>query len=125
MQSLILDLLLFINYELLVVVCFFLFIMFILLAEQGSLGSSLQQISHDQRSKLVRALSERSEAGLLLIAYLEKSVASLTRINTNYTQVSNNILLHLQNTTQKIVGIHLSYQVRSYLDNLTLSTQFI
>lgn len=42
---------LFFNYELLVVICFFFFLIFALLAEKGQLGSYLQDISVDQRSK--------------------------------------------------------------------------
>jgi hypothetical protein len=45
---------LFFNYELLVVICFFFFLIFALLAEKGQLGSYLQDISVDQRSKLSR-----------------------------------------------------------------------
>ena len=72
---------LFFNYELLVVICFFFFILFALLFEKGQLGTSLYEISLEQRSKLTRATALRIVAANELLSFLDKSLISAELIS--------------------------------------------
>lgn len=116
---------LFFNYELLVVICFFFFIIFALLSEKGQIGTSLQDISLEQRSKITQYLALRETMTNDLLAFLDKSLSEIKKISTSYDNASYDLLLNLQYVSKKLL-INLTYtQVRNLLETITLRTQYL
>lgn len=116
---------LFFNYELLVVVCFFFFIIFALLSEKGQLGTYLYDISLEQRSKISRYLNQRETMTRDLLIFLDKSVSEIKKISLSYDNASYDLLLNLQYITKKLLLSLTIFQIRSYLEIVTLRTQYL
>jgi hypothetical protein len=115
---------LFFNYESLVVICFFFFLIFALLSEKGQLGTYLYDISLDQHSKLSRYLVYRDTMTLELVSFVNDTVFAIRKIASSYDASSHDLLLDLQYITKKLLtGLTFS-QIRGYLDTPTLRTQY-
>ena len=116
---------LFFNYELLVVICFFFFLIFALLSEKGQLGTYLYDISLEQRTKITRTLVQRSFMLRELLSFLDKSIFEIKKIAVSCDTASQDLLLNLQYITKKILlGLTFS-QIRNYLETITLRTQYL
>lgn len=116
---------LFFNYELLVVICFFFFIIFALLSEKGSLGTYLYDLSLEQHSKITHYLEQREIMTKDLLTFLDKSLLEIKKISLSYDNASHDLLLNLQYITKKfLIGLTFS-QIKNYLETITLRTQYL
>jgi hypothetical protein len=115
----------FFNYELLVLVCFLLFLFFALLSEKGAIGSYLQELSIDARTKLARHLLIRQEMIQELSAYLDRSSSKIKMITTTFLSSSQDILYSLQHVVKKLSKSYTVLQVRYYLDTILSKTQIL
>ena len=116
---------LFFNYELLVVLCFFFFLIFALLSEKGQLGTYLYDISLEQRSKISRYLSQREHMARDLVSFLDKSIFEIKKLSSSYDHASYDLLLNLQFIVKKLLLCLTFSQIRTYLDIVTLRTQYL
>jgi hypothetical protein len=116
---------LFFNYELLVVLCFFFFLLFALISEKGQLGTYLYDVSLEQRIKLTRYLNQRNIMTRELIMFLEKSIFEIKKIATSYDHSSDDFLLNLQYLTKKLLLSFTFSQIKTYLDIITLRSQYL
>jgi len=115
----------FFNYELIVLVCFLLFLFFALVSEKGALGSYLQELSIDARSKLSRHLSVRQEMIQELSSYLDRSASKIKMITSTFLSSSQDILVSLQHVIKKLAKSYTVLQVRYYLDTVLIRTQYL
>lgn len=116
---------LFFNYELLVVVCFFFFLIFALLSEKGQLGTYLYDISLEQRSKISRYLAQREIMARELVSFLDKSIFEIKKLSSSYDNASYDLLLNLQYIVKKLLLCLTFSQIRTYLEIVTLRTQYL
>ncbi len=116
---------LFFNYELLVVLCFFFFLIFALLSENGQLGTYLSDVSLEQRHKFARHLSQRALMIRELLVFLDKSVFEIKKISTSCDSSAQDLLLNLQFITKKLLVSLTFSQIKSYLDIITLRSQYL
>jgi hypothetical protein len=104
---------------------FFFFLIFALLAEKGQLGTYLYDISLEQRSKISRYLEQREIMTQELLSFLDKAIFEIKKISISYDNASYDLLLNLQYITKKVL-ISLSFsQIRTYLEIITLRTQYL
>jgi hypothetical protein len=111
----------FCNYELLVMVCFFSFLFFLFISDQGALGSYLLQLSQDARSKIERHLEAREN----MIQELSLSLASTERnirkmLLQGSFDTSRDALLALQHIVKKLSRLHITMQTKYRLDGILL-----
>ena len=111
------------NPELLVIVCFFLFLFFALLQEKGQLGSYLQELSIDARAKLERHLAVRENMIQELAIYLERSVNTIKKIIVSYEMASLDTLMALQHVIKKLLFTYTVLQVKYFLSSTEFRTQ--
>ncbi len=116
---------LFFNYELLVVIRFFFFLIFALLSEKGQLGTYLYDISLEQRSKISRYLAQREHMARDLVSFLDKSIFEIKKLSSSYDNASYDLLLNLQFIVKKLLLCLTFSQIRTYLDIVTLRTQYL
>ena len=99
--------------------------MFALLFEKGLLGSSLSEISLEQRSKITRHLALRIATTNELLSFLDKSLFEMKKIALSYDNASHDLLLNLQYITKKLlVGLAHS-RIHNYLETIMLRTQYL
>jgi len=113
------------NPELLVVVCFFLFFFFALLQEKGQLGSYLQELSLDARSKLDRHLAVRENMIHEFALYLERSVTKMRDVIRSFENASLDTLMSLQFVIKKLSFTYTVLWVRYFLSAIESRTQFL
>jgi hypothetical protein len=116
---------LFFNYELLVVLCFFFFLIFALIAEKGQLGTYLYDVSLEQRMKFTRYLNQRDLVLNEFIVFLEKSILEIKKISTSYEHSSLDLLLNIQYLIKKGLLSLTIFQVKTYLDIITARSQYL
>lgn len=112
----------FFGYELLVFVCFFLFLFFGLLADV-QVTKHLQELSSDARIKLNRHLTVRENMIKDLIAYLDTSVLKMKKLPTLYGIASKEIILRTAQIAKTLPQIRTVMQIQYYLDNTATLTQ--
>jgi len=100
------------NPELLVMVCFFLSLSSAILQEKGQLGSYLQELSIDARSRIERHLSVRENMILEPAIHLERSVNTIKKIMASYEGASLDIPICLQHAIKKLLFTYTVPQVK-------------
>ncbi len=115
----------FLNYEILVLVCFLLFLFFALVSEKGAIGSYLQELSIESRAKISRYLSVRQEMIQELSSYLDRSSSKLKMVTTTFLSSSQDMLYSLQYVVKKLSKSYAVLQVRYYLDTVLSRTQYL
>lgn len=116
----------FFNYELLVVVCFFFFLIFALLSEKGQLANYFRDSSLAQRALFAKFLSRRQAlARDLVSAFEEKSILEMGKLAQSYENASYDLLGNFHYLTKKLASSLAITQVRNYLETITLRTQYI
>ena len=113
----------FCNYELLVVVCFFSFLFFLLISDKGSFGSYLHELSQEARSKFSRHLDARENMIHELSLSLDRSVSKIRKIVFSFASVSFDILFSLQHIVKKLSSTYSVFQVKYRLDAILLATK--
>ena len=101
-------------------VCFFSFLFFLLISDKGALGSYLQELSQDARSKIERHLEAREN----MIQELSLSLASTERRLNGMLQgsfdTSRDALFALQHIVKKLSRLHIRMQTKYRLDGILL-----
>jgi len=115
----------FLNYEILVLVCFLLFLFFALVSEKGAIGSYLQELSIESRAKISRHLSVRQEMIQELSSYLDRSSSKLKMVTTTFLSSSQDMLYSLQYVVKKLSKSYAVLQVRYYLDTVLSRAQYL
>ncbi len=111
------------NPELLVLICFFLFLFCVILQEKGQLGSYLQELSIDARLKIERHLFIRETIILELAHYLERSVNTIKKIMASYESASLDTLVCFQHTIKKLLFTYTILQIKYFLSSIEDRTQ--
>nr|BBH42937.1 hypothetical protein [Marophrys sp. SRT127] len=115
----------FYNYELIVMLCFFFFLFSMILLEKGQLGSYLQELSIEAKSKLSRYLEIRSSMIQELSLHLDRAMSEMKRIIVSCDTTSQDILASLQYVTRESSNTDTMFQVDHRLKTLTFHTQFL
>lgn len=115
----------FFNYELLVTMSFFFFLLFALLQEKGQLGSYFKELSIEARSKFSRHLDSREDMISELSLYLDRSISKMRKILLSYEVASKDILFYLQYIIKKLSYIFVISRVKSYLENVDTITRHL
>ena len=113
----------FFNYELLVTMSFFFFLLFALLQEKGQLGSYFAHLCAEQKSKFSRHLDLRNDLLADLTSYLDRSLSKVRKIFLSYETASKDILLSLQHVSKKLSNNLAITRVKYYLDNVDITTK--
>jgi hypothetical protein len=111
------------NPELLVMVCFFLSLSSAILQEKGQLGSYLQELSIDARSRIERHLSVRENMILEPAIHLERSVNTIKKIMASYEGASLDIPICLQHAIKKLLFTYTVPQVKYFSSSIEDRTQ--
>lgn len=111
------------NPELLVMVCFFLSLLFAILQEKGQLGSYLQELSIDARSRIERHLAIRENMIQELAIYLERSVNTIKKIMASYEGASLDTVTCLQHAIKKLLFTYTVLQVKYSSSSIEDRTQ--
>jgi hypothetical protein len=104
-------------------VCFFLFLFFAILQEKGQLGSYLQELSIDARSRIERHLAVRENMIQELAIHLERSVNTIEKIVIPYETAPSDILAYLQYTIKKLLFTYTVLQAKYFLSPTESRTQ--
>ena len=108
----------FCNYELLVMVCFFSFLFFLLISDKGAVGSYFQDLSQDARSKIERHLETRETMIQQLSSSLLLSEQHLRKIILGSFGASRDAIFSLQHIVKKLSRQHHINQTKHCLNNV-------
>jgi len=111
------------NPELLVMVCFFLFLFFAILQEKGQLGSYLQELSMDARSRIERHLAVRENMIQELAICLQRAMGTAKKMAMSYEMASLDTVAHLQCVIKKLLFTYTVLQVKYFLSSIEERTQ--
>lgn len=111
------------NPELLVMVRFFPSLSFAILQEKGQLGSYLQDLSIDARSRIERHLAIRENMIQELAIYPERSVNTIKKIMASYEGASLDTVTCLQHAIKKLLFTYTVLQVKYFLSPIEDRTQ--
>jgi hypothetical protein len=111
------------NPELLVMVCFFLFLFFAIPQEKGQLGSYLQELPIDARSRIERHLAIRENMIQELAVHPERSVNTIKKIMASYEGASLDTVACPQHAIKKLLFTYTVLQVKYFLSSIEDRTQ--
>jgi hypothetical protein len=111
------------NPELLVMVCFFLFLFFAIPQEKGQLGSYLQELSIDARSRIERHLAIRENMIQELAIYPERSVNTIKKIMASYEGASLDTVARPQHAIKKSLFTYTVPQAKYFSSSIEDRTQ--
>lgn len=115
----------FFNYELIIPTCFFFFLFFVLISDQGQIGNSLKELSTESKQKLLKHLELRVNMIQDLASNLDRSVAQIKRISLSYELASNDILNSLQYIVKKSSINYTLAQIKYYHSTLIHRTNVL
>ena len=115
----------FFNYELLVLVCFVLFLFFAFIMESGAIGSYLQELSIQARSKMIQNLVKREELIKELINSLERNISRSKIVLISLLSISEDIIVIFQQRCKVLTRNREINRVKYYLDNLILKSEIL
>lgn len=128
-------LLFFFNYELIIPTCFFFFLFFVLIFDQGQIGASLHEMSLESKNKLLKYLEIRNSMILELSSFLSNTISQMKRISYSFENSSldllysiqfifkkialNNIILHVKYFHEILIyrTLLLTFDIKSYFTN--------
>lgn len=113
------------NPELLVMVCFFLFLFFAIIQEKGQLGSYLQELEGIRRAAIERHLAVRENMIRQLELYFERCVKKMRKIMISYEMASRDSLVTLQHIIKKLSNTYTVLQVKYFLNSVEIRTQYL
>ena len=105
------------------VVRFSLSLSFAILQEKGQLGSYLQELSIDARSRIERHLAVRENMIQELAICLQRSVSTMKKIIMSYEMASLDTLAYLQYAIKKLLFTYTVLQVKYFLSATEERTQ--
>jgi NADH-quinone oxidoreductase subunit K len=111
------------NPESLVVVCSPFFLLFAILQEKGQLGSYLQELSMDARSRIERHLAVRENMIQELAICLQRAMGTAKKMAMSYEMASLDTVAHLQCVIKKLLLTHTATQVKYSLPTIEERTQ--
>lgn len=118
-------LLFFYNYELIIPTCFFFFIFFVLIFDQGQIGNGLKQVSVETKKKIWKQLEIRERMIKELATYLKKSLRQIKSISQSYEKASQDILFTLQYIIKKLTINTTVLRVKYHNDLLIYRTNLL
>jgi hypothetical protein len=115
----------FFNYELIVLVCFLLFLFFAIISEKGKIGSYLHEVSDETRRKYSRILVRRLELIQELENTLDRTVSRLRLITGTLLSLTEDTLTILVYTNKRLSKSFAVRKIRNRLDAVLLKTQYL
>jgi len=93
--------------------------------ESGAIGSYLQELSIQARSKMIQNLVKREELIKELINSLEKNVLRSKIVLTSLLSISEDIIVIFQQRCKVLVRNREINRVKYYLDNLIIKSEIL
>lgn len=115
----------FFNYELIIPTCFFFFLFFVLISDQGQVGNSLKELSIESKLKLIKYLEIREKMIKELASYLDASKVQMKRISMSYEMASIDISSSIQYTIKKASINYTLLQIKYFHDILIYRTNLL